>query len=209
MTDIPLELACDEEYRQVEAAIEAESPIVFITGKAGSGKSTLIRRLVEQKRWPTAVVAPTGIAALNVGGATIHSFFKFPPRLLERRDVRLLKDPSVFQNLRLLIVDEISMVRADLMDAIAWFLELNGPDPGKPFGGIQLILVGDLFQLQPVLDHNDLHDYFRKIYRSPHCFNSRALLETPVAAVELERIFRQRDPKFAELLNRIREGREI
>lgn len=205
----PFEEDTSEEYRQLVAAIENESPIVFLTGKAGSGKSTLVRRLLESKRWPTAVVAPTGIAALNVGGATIHSFFKFPPRLLERRDVRAVRDPSVFQNLRLLVIDEVSMVRADLMDAIAWFLDLNGPDPSKPFGGVQLVLVGDLFQLQPVVDQDDLHVFFRKVYRSPHFFNSRALRETPVAAIELERIFRQRDPRFAQLLNSIREGRDI
>ncbi|MBI3507666.1 MAG: AAA family ATPase [Proteobacteria bacterium] len=197
------------EYQRALMALESGAPIVFVTGKAGSGKSTLIRWILEQNRWQAAVVAPTGIAALNVGGATIHSFFKFPPRLLSTADARRMKDRRLYKKLRLLVIDEVSMVRADVMDAVARFLELNGPEPDKPFGGVQLLLVGDLFQLQPVVDEREMGDFFRRAYRSPHFFSARAVQDTPLVSIELERVFRQRDPAFADLLNQLREGRDV
>lgn len=198
-----------DEHRAVDEALRAGAPVVFVTGGAGSGKSTLIDWLLGELAWPAAVVAPTGIAALNVGGATIHSFFKLPPRLLEPDDVKRVTDRKLYEKLRLLVVDEISMVRADVMDAICRFLELNGPEPGKPHGGVQLLLVGDLFQLPPVVEHRDLQRYFRRVYRSPHFFSARALRSTSIVPVEMAQVFRQRDPEFTKLLSDIREGRGV
>ncbi len=198
-----------EEYEAVREALRAGAPIVFVTGGAGSGKSTLIDWLFGELEWPAAVVAPTGIAALNVGGATIHSFFKLPPRLLEPNDVKRVTDRKLYEKLRLLVIDEISMVRADVMDAVCRFLEMNGPEPGKPLGGVQLLLVGDLFQLPPVVEHRDLQHFFRRTYRSPHFFSAHALRDAAIVPIELEQVFRQRDPAFATLLNDIREGRGV
>lgn len=198
-----------EEYEAVLQAISAGAPVVFVSGKAGTGKSTLIQWLLGHRRWQSAVVAPTGIAALNVGGQTIHSFFRLPPRLIERDDIRRITDRTIFKHLQLLIVDEISMVRADLMDAIGWFLEINGPKSGSPFGGVQLLLVGDLFQLPPVVDHKDLLTFFRRVYRSPHFFSAKVLKEASIVPIELDRVFRQSDPTFSNLLNQIREGKQF
>lgn len=198
-----------EEYQAVFEALSAGAPIVFVSGKAGTGKSTLIRWIVEQRKWQTAVVAPTGIAALNVSGATIHSFFRLPPKLIEREDIREISNKSIYRNLQLLIIDEISMVRADLMDAIGWFLEINGPKPGEPFGGVQLLLVGDLFQLPPVVNQEDLHSFFKRIYASPYFFSAKTIKEASIIPIELEEIFRQKNKSFAKILNDVREGKNI
>lgn len=203
------DMVVTDEYRKVFDSLSAGVPIVFVSGKAGTGKTTLIRWIVEQRKWRAAIVAPTGVAALNVGGATIHSFFRFPPRLIERQDVKKASNRNLYKNLQLLIVDEVSMVRADLMDAIGWFLEVNGPRPGEPFGGVQLLLVGDLFQLSPVVDQKDLHAFFRRIYHSPHFFSAKSLQGATITRVELERIFRQQDRAFADLLNDLREGKNV
>lgn len=208
-SSIPDDIVVTEEYRAVRETIDAKAPIVFVSGKAGTGKSTLIQWLVGQKKHQTAIVAPTGIAALNVGGATVHSFFRLPPRLIEPQDIQSVTQRTIYKRLELLIVDEVSMVRADLMDGIGWFLEKNGPRPGEPFGGVQVLLVGDLFQLPPVVDQHDLHTFFRRVYRSPYFFSAKVLRDASIIPVELDRVFRQRDPSFADLLNQIREGRDV
>ena len=205
----PDEIVVTDEFRAVVEALESHAPIVFVSGKAGTGKSTLIQWLVGQRKRQTAIVAPTGIAALNVGGATIHSFFRLPPHLIKREDIRTITQRTLYKHLELLIVDEVSMVRADLMDGIGWFLEKNGPRPGEPFGGVQVLLVGDLFQLPPVVDQQDLDTFFRRVYRSPYFFSAKVLSEASIIPVELGRVFRQRDPSFTDLLNRIREGRDV
>jgi len=206
---IPDDIVVTEEYRAVLEAIDAKAPIVFVSGKAGTGKSTLIHWLVGQKKRQTAIVAPTGIAALNVGGATAHSFFRLPPRLIEPQDIQTVTQRTIYTHLELLIVDEVSMVRADLMDGMGWFLEKNGPRPGEPFGGVQVLLVGDPFQLPPVVDQQDLNTFFRRVYRSPYFYSAKVLQDASIIPVELGRVFRQRDPSFTDLLNQIREGRDI
>jgi hypothetical protein len=173
----------------VAEAVRAGAPIVFVTGGAGSGKSTLIHWLLGELAWPAAVVAPTGIAALNAGGATIHSFFKLPPRLLEPEDVKRVTDRKLYERLRLLVIDEISMVCADVMDAVCRFLELNDPEPGMPHGGVQLLLVGDLFQLPPVVEQRDLQRFFRRAYRSPHSFSAHAFRSASIVPIEMGRVF--------------------
>jgi hypothetical protein len=202
-------LIVTDSYLRIFEALKDKAPIVFVSGKAGSGKSTLIRWIIEQKKWRSAIVAPTGIAALNVGGATIHSFFKLPSRLLQASDIRRMSKRALYENLDLLIIDEISMVRADVMDAIGSFLEKNGPQLGQPFGGVQILLVGDLFQLPPVVSGSDLNSFFSEIYPNPYFFSSRVLGEVRMKFFELEEAFRQKDRFFAGLLNQIRTGENL
>ncbi|MBM4092814.1 MAG: hypothetical protein FJ276_25910 [Planctomycetes bacterium] len=135
--------------RRVVTKIQEGSSPIFVTGKAGTGKSTLLQYIRETTTKKVVVVAPTGIAAVNVRGATIHSFFRFPPRLLTEQSVRINRDRTdMFRQLDTIIIDEVSMVRADLMDAINASLQLHRGNT-QPFGGAQLVLFGDLCQLPP------------------------------------------------------------
>ena len=145
------------EYEEVLAAIARKDPYIFVSGRAGTGKTTLVNHLRNTIETQMAVVAPTGVAALQVRGVTIHSFFRFPPRLIfPEEDIKKLKDRRLYNKLGLLIIDEISMVRADMVDAIDMFLRVNGPREGRPFGGVQVMFVGDLFQLPPVVRHEEM-----------------------------------------------------
>lgn len=183
---------------------------LFLTGKAGTGKSTLIRHYLEQTDRSTITVAPTGIAALNVDGYTIHRLFSFPLGVTEEhvrggsyypgRFARALKE------LDTLIIDEASMVRADLFDALTAALELYGPRPGTPFGGVQLVLVGDLYQLPPVVTDSEAA-WIEERYGTPFFFSARSFDEDTFPVVELSTVFRQQgDDRLVDLLNAVREG---
>jgi len=194
-----------DEYRAVRRMIESGKPVVFVTGNAGTGKSTLISYLRNVLKKKLAVVAPTGVAALNAHGMTIHSFFHLPPRMHEDGDIKVSSAPEMYENLELLVIDEVSMVRADLLDSVDLFLRRNRRNP-HPFGGVQLLLVGDLFQLPPVVT-DDAHEVLQaKEYESPYFFSSFALQKTDMAAIELTQFFRQEDRSFIELLNHVRIG---
>ena len=195
-----------DEYQKVEALIDAGEPLIFVTGKAGTGKSTLIQYLRDTVRGNCVVLAPTGVAAMNIRGATIHSFFRFPPRMLTDADATEVKFKKPYKRLDLLILDEISMVRADVLDAIDRFLRRNGPDGNRAFGGIQVLMVGDLHQLPPVVSNQDERMRFNTEYETPFFFSSRALADIEIAPVELTKVFRQQDPHFIELLNQVRLG---
>ena len=123
---------------------------LFVTGRAGTGKSTLLRALRDNGAADMAVLAPTGLAAINVGGQTIHSFFGFPPRLIQSEDIRRSRNGRLMRKLQLLVIDEVSMVRSDLMWAIDYSLRLNRGRPREPFGGVRLVMFGDLHQLPPI-----------------------------------------------------------
>lgn len=206
----PLEaIEVTREYRLIGEVLDSGFPIVFVSGKAGTGKSTLIQYLRHVIQKNVAVVAPTGVAALNVKGATIHSFFRFPPRVLMDEDIVQVRDRRLYQKLDLLIVDEVSMVRADVIDGMDRFLRLNGRDENAPFGGTQLLLVGDLFQLPPVVTTAEETVLFSRHYESPFFFSAKALEHCQLAPIELEKVFRQRDPEFTALLNKIRVAEEI
>lgn len=194
-----------EEYSLVKELLEEGAPAVFVTGNAGTGKTTLIRYLVNALDKACAVVAPTGVAALNVEGATIHSFCRLPPRIHEERDIRMLPDRRLLRRLELLIIDEISMVRCDLLDAVDKTLRLNRSCE-EPFGGVSLLLVGDMFQLPPVVERRERRVLESRGYRSPYFFSSFALRDSGLLSVELTTVFRQTDPAFVRLLNRIRIG---
>jgi hypothetical protein len=206
----PLEgIEVTEEYRLVSEMLDSGFPIVFVSGKAGTGKSTLIHYLRHATKKNAVVVAPTGVAALNVRGATIHSFFRFPPRILQDDDIEQVRDRRLYLKLDLLIVDEISMVRADVIDGMDRFLRLNGRDENAPFGGTQLLLVGDLFQLPPVVTKAEETVLFSRNYESPYFFSAKALEHCQMAPIELGKVFRQRDPEFTDLLNKVRVAEEL
>ena len=137
---------------------------IFITGKAGTGKSTLLNYFRQHTKKKIAVLAPTGVAAINVQGQTIHSFFKFKPSVTLSSIKRNNEDDkkNIYKKLDAIVIDEISMVRADLLDCVDKFLKLNGKSPGKSFGGIQMIFIGDLYQLPPVVTSRK-RDFFLTI----------------------------------------------
>jgi ATP-dependent exoDNAse (exonuclease V) alpha subunit len=181
---------------------------VFLTGKAGTGKSTFLRYIADKTTKNFIVVAPTGIAAINARGETIHSFFGIPFGPLQPSDPRLKNNryneekTQVMENLELLIIDEISMVRADLLDGVDYILRKVRRNP-YPFGGVQVLLVGDLFQLEPVVTQDE-KPFLQNYYRSPYFFNAWALRELDLVNIELEKIYRQEDPFFIGILNGIR-----
>jgi ATP-dependent exoDNAse (exonuclease V) alpha subunit len=214
MTDLPnsstSEIEITPDYQAVIDAIERHDPYIFVSGKAGTGKTTLIGYLREHISGNVVVVAPTGVAALQVKGVTIHSFFRLPPRLIfPEEDIKPLKDKRLYKDIRLLIIDEISMVRADVVDAMDLFLRENGPQKGKPFGGIQVMFVGDLFQLPPVVSRADMEVLAERGYEGPYFFCAMSLHRKDVTMIELSKIFRQKDEHFASLLNRIRINQDI
>ena len=184
--------------------LENTDKSVFITGKAGTGKSTLLSYYRSSTRKKVVVLAPTGVAALNVKGQTIHSFFGFKPNvtLQSIRQIRTDRE-TIYQKLETLVIDEVSMVRADLLDCIDRFLRLNGPLPGRPFGGVQMAFVGDLYQLPPVVTSQE-RSVFQSMYKTPYFFSARAFASFQMEFVELEKIYRQHDARFIGLLNAIR-----
>ncbi len=193
--------------RALEAMEQGDRPL-FITGSAGSGKSTLLSYFCRNVAWDPVVLAPTGVAALNVGGQTVHRFFGFgidvTPQAIRKRSVRP-RDPDLYKNLRTLIIDEVSMLRADLLDCVDVFLKLHGPRPGQPFGGVHMVFIGDLYQLPPVVTNLE-REALREIYASPHFFCALALADLELEIIELTHIFRQSDAEFVRLLNRIRKN---
>lgn len=191
------------EYRQVEDLLAAEVPLTFVTGGAGTGKSTFIRWLVSRRPGDVVVLAPTGVAALNVGGMTIHSFCRFPPAIVRASDIKPAADRRLASRMKLLVLDEVSMLRPDLLDAIDVFFR-RSRDRDVPFGGLPVVLVGDLFQLPPVTTREEAPALREMGYACDWFFSARCIRDTPLASVILTRIFRQKDPKFAALLNEMR-----
>ena len=183
---------------------------VFLTGKAGTGKTTFLRKLREQMPKRMVVLAPTGVAAINAQGQTIHSFFQLPfgPMVpgaqVERKSYfRVSKEKkNIIKTLDLLVIDEISMVRCDLLDAVDGELR-KYKDRTKPFGGVQLLLIGDLQQLAPVAKETEWQ-LLAPYYSSPYFFGSKALQEMKMVTVELKHIYRQSDASFIELLAKVR-----
>lgn len=198
-----------EEYQRIHALLDQGCPMVFVSGKAGTGKTTLVHYLREKLDKNIVVVAPTGVAALNVKGATIHSFFRLPPRMIADEDIKEVRNRRVYEKIDILIIDEISMVRADLLDAVDRFLRLNGPVSDKPFGGIQVLFVGDLFQLSPVVKSKEEAILEARRYETPFFFSAKVLQGCRFAPVELSKIYRQTDTQFTEMLDRVRIAEEL
>ena len=179
---------------------------LFVTGRAGTGKSTLLRTLRDHIVDEAVVLAPTGLAAVNVGGQTIHSFFGFPPRLIRSDDIKRSRNGRVMRKLKLIIIDEVSMVRSDLMWAIDQSLRINRGRPREAFGGVRLLLFGDLHQLPPVVQ-GDVAEHLESEFGGPFFFQVPSLDEgAGVSLLELEQVFRQSEEDFLHVLNRIRDG---
>lgn len=196
------------EYEFVRQAVKAECPVLFVTGKAGTGKSTLVQWLMQEID-SCAVVAPTAVAAINIGGDTIHSFFGLPPEHLDPDQTYHpnAKRRLVIENLKLLVIDEVSMVLPNLLDVISHTLKSVRRN-NQPFGGIPVLLVGDLFQLPPVVASPEEQVYFSHRYRSRYFFSADVFKDTDIQPVHLARVRRQVDPEFIEALNRIRVGED-
>jgi ATP-dependent exoDNAse (exonuclease V) alpha subunit len=207
MENIENEIEVTDEYREVKSAIDVYMKPVFVTGQAGTGKSTLIQWLTE-KYGTIPILAPTGVAAQNVGGQTIHSFFMFPPHIINPRDIKISRNYEFFQSLRIMIIDEISMVRADMMDNINESLRLNRRKD-LPFGGVKMIFIGDMFQLSPVVAHAEEKKYLYSKYESPLFMHSEIIKRTGIKTIELTKVFRQKDKDFISLLSNIREGQDL
>jgi ATP-dependent DNA helicase PIF1 len=196
----------DEYVAALEHIREGEGHL-FVTGRAGTGKSTLLRALRELIADEYVVVAPTGLAAVTAGGQTIHSFFGLPPRLIRPDDIRRSRNGQLMRKLKLLVIDEISMVRSDLMWAIDQSLRVNRGRPREPFGGVRLIMFGDLHQLPPVVQEAEVASHLDNEFGGPFFFSVSALREgAGTHLVELTQVFRQSDEGLVRVLNRVREG---
>ena len=191
------------EFQEACDRIEAGES-VFITGRAGTGKSTLLTHFRETTKRNIAILAPTGVAAVNVRGETIHSFFGFKPDITVDTVKQLSRAKrDAYQKIDTIVIDEVSMMRADLFDAVARFLALNGKAPDRPFGGIQMVLFGDLYQLPPVVSRDE-QSLFQEHYDSPYFFSAHAFESLNWNSVELTHVFRQTDDRFLDILNRVR-----
>jgi len=191
--------------------VQETNQTFFLTGRAGTGKSTFMKHIVETVEKNFLVVAPTGIAAVNVGGVTIHSFFQFPLRPLLPNDegIKIFWKNSekrkIISAMDTLIIDEISMVRADLIDGIDFSLRKNGGNPNMPFGGKQVIFVGDIFQLEPVtIKGSGEQTIINEIYGNPYFYNAKVFESIELVTIELQKVYRQTDSEFVSLLDKVR-----
>ena len=203
-------MAENHELRTAWDFVENTGRSIFLTGKAGTGKTTFLKTIVENSRKRPIVVAPTGVAAINAGGVTIHSFFQLPfnpyvpgSKLESKFDFGREKR-KIIASIDLLIIDEISMVRADLLDAIDTVLR-RFRDHYLPFGGVQLLMIGDLAQLTPVVTAED-EQILKPYYDTPYFFGSKALQQIDYVTIQLDHVYRQQDMSFIDILNQIREG---
>ena len=206
-------------FEMAERYVKATGRSVFLTGKAGTGKTTFLKYITQTTAKRFVVLAPTGVAAINAGGSTIHSFFQLPlcPYLPDVKDlITEYQMPERYRSLRkervkiirtldLLIIDEISMVRADLLDAVDMTLRKYRHND-KPFGGVQLLMIGDAQQLSPVVKDSE-RQYMSQVYQSPYFFHSKALSRLQYVTIELQKVHRQKDAEFLDILNAVREDR--
>lgn len=213
-----MQIEKDRSFLLAERYVQETGVSVYLTGKAGTGKTTFLKEIVANTSKRCAIVAPTGVAAMNAGGVTIHSFFQLPlcPYLPDVKELvteyqmpeknRTLRKERIriLRTLDLLIIDEISMVRADILDAMDHVLRTYRRND-RPFGGVQLLMIGDIQQLPPVIKDSE-RPYFEQVYPSPFFFNSKAFRKLPHVIIELERIHRQKDAEFLAILNDIRTG---
>ena len=203
------------EFQNALRLIQYTRQSVFLTGKAGTGKSTFLKHICSVTKKKYVVLAPTGIAAINAGGSTLHSFFKLPfhpllpddPNFQGKKLHETLKYSSahrkLIQNIELVIIDEISMVRADIIDFIDKILRIYSHNMREPFGGKQVLLVGDIFQLEPVVKADE-REIISRFYPNPYFFSARVFQEMELVAIELTKVYRQTDKVFVGVLDRIR-----
>ena len=194
----------NKQFRNVLNLIRFTQQSIFLTGKAGTGKSTLLRYICENTNKEHIVLAPTGIAAINVGGSTLHSFFKLPfyplvpddPKFSNGKLRSFLKynkeQCAILKKVELIIIDEISMVRADIIDFIDKILRVYSGNLRQPFGGKQMLLVGDVYQLEPVVTRDE-REILRRFYETPHFFSAKVFGQIPLVSIELTKVYRQTD----------------
>lgn len=201
----PFELNADFQYAL--NVFEKTYNSVFLTGRAGTGKSTLLSLFRHTTRKQCVILAPTGVAALNVQGQTIHSFFGFPGKFITPADIRIRRDRAfTFRKLEILIIDEVSMVRADIIDCIDYALRISRNN-NMPFGGVQMIFIGDLFQLPPIVSSPEEKVFFLQNYDSPHFFSANVFKKGfRYEMIELKKVYRQSERHFVRLLDAVREG---
>jgi len=227
MPSLPDHIELDEsnaEFNYAMQFVQHTNRLIYLTGKAGTGKTTFLKYLKQTTKKNTAIVAPTGVAAINAGGQTIHSFFQIKPGVYVPNDKRLRSHAGPFdtdkstvfnyfkyseeqrkvvRELELLIIDEISMVRCDLLDVIDRLMRVYRNREFEPFGGVQVILIGDTFQLPPIAD-GEQWDILSKFYESPFFFSSHVISRYKPVYIELKKIYRQKEQAFIDLLNRVR-----
>lgn len=182
---------------------------VFITGMAGTGKSTIIDYLRITNKKKTVFLASTGVAAVNICGQTLHSFFRFRPDITQAavREIKVNRDArKMYREMETVVIDEISMVRADVLDCVDAFLRIHGRDSERPFGGVQMIFVGDLYQLPPVTRQEEESIFNGDVYESRYFFDSRAYRDSEFRIIHLEKVYRQKDEDFIEVLKKIRDN---
>lgn len=207
----------NKEFQDALNLIQYTRQSVFLTGKAGTGKSTFLRHICANTKKKYVVLAPTGIAAINAGGSTMHSFFKLPfyPILPDDPNLSLQRGRiheffkyakphrKLLEQIELVIIDEISMVRADIIDTVDRILRVYSRNLREPFGGKQILLVGDVFQLEPVVK-NDEREILNRFYPTPYFFSARVFSEIDLVSIELQKVYRQTDPVFVSVLDHIR-----
>ena len=207
----------NHEFRQALELVKYTRQSLFLTGKAGTGKSTFLRYICDNVKKKHVVLAPTGIAAINAGGSTLHSFFRLPfhpllpddPNLSLQRGrihqfLRYTKQQrKLLEELELIIIDEISMVRADIIDTVDRILRVYSHNLRQPFGGKQLLLVGDVYQLEPVVK-SDEREILNRFYPNPFFFSARVFSQIDLVSIELQKVYRQRDTAFVSVLDHIR-----
>jgi ATP-dependent exoDNAse (exonuclease V) alpha subunit len=207
MIKAPLELNADFQYAL--DLLEKTSKNLFITGRAGTGKSTLLHLFRNTTRKKCVVLAPTGVAALNVQGQTIHSFFGFPAKFFGSEEIKKRRDVRLYKKMEVLIIDEISMVRAEMIDHIDRFLRINRENI-QPFGGVQVVFFGDMFQLPPILATPEEQHFFRSYYDSPYFFSAKVFSALTggfqMEMMEMLKVYRQEARHFIRLLDAVRVG---
>jgi hypothetical protein len=211
------------EFYNAAEFVRHTDKLIYLTGKAGTGKTTFLKFIKDTTNKNTVILAPTGVAAINAGGVTIHSFFQIPFGPFVPDDSRLRTTSTgtenretiyttfryrddkkeIIENLELLIIDEISMVRADVLDVIDRILKVFRKKPYLPFGGVQVILIGDTFQLPPIAD-NEQWSILSQFYKTPFFFSSKIIEQNTPLYIELKKIYRQNEQEFIDLLNRVR-----
>ncbi len=200
-----MSLNYSSEFISIYNELDISRTHFFITGKAGTGKSTLLNYFRINTKKQVIVLAPTGLSALQVKGQTIHSFFKFKPGIINPQDIKEVKSKAIYRKIDTIIIDEVSMVRADVLDGIDIFLRKNGKNPNLAFGGIQLVFFGDLYQLPPVIN-NEEKEILKQRYHNTYFFGAYCFSKLELTARELTKIYRQQDNTFINILNHLREG---